>query len=166
MVAGSGIGRGCLAGCSPGLLSNKKLEIKSKKSTSTRIAPPAIFLYFFSWLNLVSHPSSFTAWERWKFSNCIFAIPKAFWLFLWQWEKSKMYSIIEADYFSKKNWEYFYGAMDQLDVNSEMSDDVIPAWQRQAVCKSQGYFFSPHRTCKAIWIIFLWLTVRGWWFLC
>lgn len=38
-----------------------------------------------------------------------------------------MYSIIEADYFSKKNGEYFYGAMDQLDVNLEMSDDVIPA---------------------------------------
>lgn len=109
----------------------------------------------------MSHPPSFTAWESWKFSNCIFAIPKAFWLFLWQWEKSKMYSVIEADSFSKKNVEYFYGALDQLDVNSEMSDDVIPAWQRQAVCKSQGCFFSPHRTCKAIWIIFYGLQQGG-----
>lgn len=109
----------------------------------------------------MSHPSIFTVWESWKFSNCIFVIPKAFWLFLWQWEKSKMYSVIAADYFSEKNGEYFYGVIDQLDVSSEMSDDVMPAWQRQAVCKSQGYFFPPHRTCKAIWIIFYGLQQWG-----
>lgn len=109
----------------------------------------------------MSHPSIFTVWESWKFSNCIFVIPKAFWLFLWQWEKSKMYSVIAADYFSEKNGEYFYGVIDQLDVSSEMSDDVMPAWRRQAVCKSQGYFFPPHRTCKAIWIIFYGLQQWG-----
>lgn len=38
-----------------------------------------------------------------------------------------MYSVIAADYFSEKNGEYFYGVIDQLDVSSEMSDDVMPA---------------------------------------
>lgn len=58
------------------------------------------------------------AWECWKLNNCMFTIPKAFWLFLWRQEKSKMYSVIEADSFSKKNGEYFYGAIEQLDMNS------------------------------------------------
>ena len=46
MDAGSGGGGGHLAGCSPGLLSKEKLDIKRKKSTPTRTAPPAAFLYF------------------------------------------------------------------------------------------------------------------------
>jgi len=48
----------------------------------------------------------------------MFTIPKAFCLFLWRQEKSKMYSVVKAASFSKNNSEYFYGAIEQLDVNS------------------------------------------------
>lgn len=48
----------------------------------------------------------------------MFTIPKAFCLFLWRWEKSEMYSVTEADSFSRKNRGYFNGAIEQLDISS------------------------------------------------